>query len=168
VNNLIEVWRQKMAEKQGFKTKYPYKKWLESLKRLDSKKLSAIAAETHHSVFSKLDCLHCANCCKNIPPIINETDVNRIAKYLRIKPTNFKQQFTQHDEDGDLVINQTPCPFLGADNYCSIYDVRPKACKAYPHTDGYDFGKNLKLHAVNATFCPAAYHILEQIKQRIH
>jgi len=104
-----------MAEKQGFKTNYPYKKWLESLKRLDSKKLSAIAAETHHSVFSKLDCLHCANCCKNIPPIINETDVNRIAKYLRIKPTNFKQQFTQHDEDGDLVINQTPCPFLGAD-----------------------------------------------------
>lgn len=167
MNNLIEVWRQKMTEKQGSRKLNPNNKWLESLKRLNNKSLSAIAAETHHSVFSQLDCLQCANCCKSIPPIINETDANRIAKYLRMKPTNFKHQYTWHDEDGDMVINQTPCPFLGEDNYCSIYEVRPKACRAYPHTDGYEFTENLTLHAVNASFCPAVYHILEQMKLRL-
>lgn len=168
MNNLIEDWRQKMTEKQGSRKLHSNKKWLESLKRLNNKNLSALAAETHQSVFSQLDCLQCANCCKSIPPIINETDVNRIAKFLRMKPTNFKQQYTLHDKDGDMVINQTPCPFLGKDNYCSIYEVRPKACRAYPHTDGYQFAENLKLHAVNATFCPAVYHILEQMKLRLH
>ncbi len=29
-----------------------------------------------------------------------------------------------------------PCPFLGGDNLCSIYDVRPKKlCREFPHTD---------------------------------
>lgn len=39
------------------------------------------------------------------------------------------------DEDNDKVFKSMPCPFLGEDNLCSIYDIRPKACREFPHTD---------------------------------
>ena len=47
----------------------------------------------------------------------------------------FEAEFLQVDEDGDKVFKSMPCPFLGGDNLCSIYDVRPKACREFPHTD---------------------------------
>ena len=44
----------------------------------------------------------------------------------------FEAEFLQVDEDGDKVFKSMPCPFLGGDNLCSIYDVRPKACREFP------------------------------------
>ena len=45
------------------------------------------------------------------------------------------EQYLRLDEDGDYVVKTTPCPFLGSDNYCSIYDVRPSDCERFPYTD---------------------------------
>ena len=129
-----------------------------------AKKLDEKADTLHETVFSRIDCLDCANCCKSLPPLINDTDVNRISRALKMKASVFHQQYVRIDEDGDSVIATTPCPFLGADNYCSIYEVRPKACRAYPHTGNLDFSRHLSLHAQNTLFCPAVYHIIEGLK----
>ncbi|MEZ5067203.1 MAG: YkgJ family cysteine cluster protein [Bacteroidia bacterium] len=32
------------------------------------------------------------------------------------------------------VLKKSPCPFLLDDNHCSIYSIRPQACREYPHT----------------------------------
>lgn len=139
------------------------KKLISRLAKQNSKKINARAEEIHEQVFSKIDCLKCANCCTSIPPMVNETDVRRISKYLGVKASKFKEQYLRVDEDRDVVMSDSPCPFLGEGNKCDIYDVRPKACRQYPHTDNYEFTKHLKLHLTNTRYCPAVYHILEEM-----
>ena len=69
------------------------------------------------------------------------------------------------DEDGDFVLKETPCAFLGADNYCSIYEVRPKACREYPHTDHRKITQIAKITVANTAICPAAFKVVERMKE---
>jgi len=155
----IEQWLERKDE-----VKIENKKLIKKLLRLKSKKLNEATKGLHNKIFKEIDCLDCANCCKSIPPIINETDSRRIAKHLGMKVTEFKNKYVKFDEDMDMVMNQSPCPFLQADNKCLIYEYRPKACREYPHTEDYEFTKQLKLHTINASYCPAVFHILEKLK----
>ncbi|MGB1206700.1 MAG: YkgJ family cysteine cluster protein [Chitinophagales bacterium] len=152
-------------EKRHKKVRRENVKYVKSLAKKNKRKgLDEIANKMHKEVFKKVSCLDCANCCSTIPPIVTATDSKRIAKHLGMKLVTFKEEYIVEDEDGDMVINQTPCPFLESDKTCYIYDVRPKACQQYPHTDNSDFVQNLHLHAQNAQYCPAVFHILEKMK----
>lgn len=162
MNPLIEEWNKK--KNAVFSSN---KKFLSKLTKHKSKALDRFAEETHDTVFAKINCLECAGCCSSIPPMVNKTDSARIARYLGISHTDFEKKYLKNDEDNDTVINQTPCPFLQNDNTCSIYEVRPKACRDYPHTNHLTFSSNLSYHAVNALYCPAVYHILENMKKNI-
>ena len=138
------------------------RKRLSSLKQRKGAALDLEAANLHEQTCAKLDCLSCANCCKSIPPIVNRTDATRIARHLKMPEGTFYQQYLVTDEDGDTVMNASPCPFLLTDNRCEIYEQRPKACRAYPHTD-QDFSKHLDLHVRNVQYCPAVFTIMEQL-----
>ena len=162
MNLLIPAWEQNKNNNQK-----DNKRFIHKLRQHKGKRLDAFAGEVHDEVFSKLSCLDCANCCTSIPPIVNQTDTSRIAKHLGMKVGDFEKEYLKVDEDGDTVMNQTPCPFLQEDNYCLIYDVRPKACRQYPHTDAQQFSAEMNLHAQNALYCPAVYHILEAMKKHV-
>ncbi len=125
-----------------------------------TKWLVEASSKQHAIVFGKLDCLECANCCSTIPPIVNKPDRKRIAKYLGLSVKAFEQDYISLDEDGDSVMKTVPCVFLGKDNTCSIYEVRPKACRQFPHTDGYDFIEQLSIHEQNVKHCPASLRII--------
>jgi uncharacterized protein len=157
----IDQWKSKKAIIGS-----SHKKLVKKLIKINGKKLNQLADDIHESVFKQIDCLDCANCCKSIPPIINETDIRRISKYLGLKVTDFKEQYVKYDEDMDMVMNASPCPFLQNDNKCEIYEYRPKACREYPHTGDFEFVKNLKLHAINSEYCPAVFHILDEISSK--
>ena len=129
------------------------------------KNLDQQVAEWHEEVFEEVDCLACANCCKTISPVFTDRDIDRIARHLRMRPADMVEQYLHIDEDQDYVLNQAPCPFLGADNYCSIYEYRPKACREYPHTDRPGFRKKLSLTLKNTEVCPAAFLIVERMKE---
>lgn len=143
------------------------KKFFAKLKKKPPKKLDQIMQDLHEEEFSTTDCLQCANCCKTTGPLFTDKDVDRIAKFFRIKPRQFEEQYLRTDEDGDLILQQTPCTFLGSDNYCSIYEVRPKACREYPHTDRKKFQQISNLTIKNVAICPAAYNIVEKMKSKI-
>ena len=123
--------------------------------------------ELHEDEFSRTDCLTCANCCKTTGPLFTQKDIERIAKHFRMKPGEFIDSYLRLDEENDFVLQQVPCPFLGADNYCSIYEKRPKACREYPHTDRKDFHKISSITIRNTAVCPAAYNIVEEMKKRL-
>ena len=118
-------------------------------------------------VFSNIDCLKCANCCKTTPALVDNEDVNRISKHLRISPKEFVTKHVTKDADGDTVLNRTPCTFLGADNKCTIYEVRPFACKDYPHTNRKKMQQLLPLTVHNARICPAVSRILDNISEAL-
>lgn len=123
--------------------------------------------EIHEEEFSRTECLSCANCCKTTGPLFTQKDIERIAKLFRMKPGDFINTYLRLDEDNDYVLQTVPCPFLGADNYCSIYENRPKACREYPHTDRKDFHKISSITMKNTAVCPAVFNIVEEMKKRI-
>ncbi|MEL6131883.1 MAG: YkgJ family cysteine cluster protein [Bacteroidota bacterium] len=143
------------------------RKFIQKLKKRPPKNLDQLVHDIHDEVFEEIDCLSCANCCKTISPVFTDRDIERIAHHLRMKPADFVEQYLHIDEEEDYVLNVAPCPFLGADNYCGIYDVRPKACREYPHTDRRDFAKKLNLTLKNTKVCPAAYEVVERMKESI-
>ena len=143
------------------------KKFFSKLKKKPPKNLDYIMQELHDDEFSKTDCLSCANCCKTTGPLFTNADIERIAKHFRMKASKFIDMYLRVDEEGDHVLQQVPCIFLGHDNYCSIYDVRPKACREYPHTDRKKFHQIGNLTLKNVSICPAAFNIVEAMKARI-
>lgn len=120
--------------------------------------------EQHEEVFSETDCLTCANCCKTTSPIFIDKDIDRIARHLRMRPATFTEQYLTLDVENDYVLKQAPCPFLGEDNYCSIYEVRPRACREYPHTNRKNMLQITGLTRKNASICPAVFEMLERIE----
>ncbi|WP_159021419.1 YkgJ family cysteine cluster protein [Formosa sp. L2A11] len=141
--------------------------FFKKLKKKPPKQLDYIMQELHDAEFKRTDCLECANCCKTTGPLFTDKDVERISKHFKMKPQRFIAQFLRVDEDKDYVLQSVPCTFLGADNYCSIYEVRPKACREFPHTDRKKFQQISNLTLKNVTICPAAFNIVEEMKKRI-
>ncbi len=141
------------------------KKYFRKLAQRKPRALDHHVAGLHEEVFTEIDCLKCANCCKTTSPIFRDKDIERIAAHLRLRPAEFVARYLRLDEEGDYVLTQAPCPFLGTDNYCSIYSVRPKACQEYPHTDRKNFHQILGLTLKNTTICPAAFEVVRRLRE---
>ena len=139
------------------------KQFLVKTKRLRG--LEKELPDLHDEAFSHISCLDCANCCKTISPRFKTPDVVRIAKELGMKQSVFIETYLRLDEDGDFVVKTTPCPFLGNDNMCSIYEVRPSDCKKYPYTDSGEFFEHPNTTLQNSTTCPAVFYVLERLKE---
>ena len=140
------------------------KKFFQKLKHVKSKVLDKKIHQLHDEVFACTNCLECANCCTTTGPLFTDKDISRISKHLKIKPSEFTKKYLKVDEEKDFVLQQVPCTFLEDDNKCSIYQVRPKACLEYPHTNRRKQYQILKLTQKNLAICPAVYKIVEKLK----
>jgi hypothetical protein len=138
--------------------------FFKKLKKKNPKNLDHAMFRLHEEAFEQFDCLTCANCCSSISPMVTDKDVERLARHLKLKPSQFIEQYLHIDEDNDYVFNDTPCPFLMPDNYCMVYDHRPKACREYPHTDRRKFIQLLDLTLKNCEVCPIVYNVVEKLK----
>lgn len=161
-NNIDGVpgnWQRRSAEQQK-----PYKRLLQ---KADKNKILKQLPDLHEEAFSKIDCLQCANCCKNYSPRFKTPDIKRISKHLKLRESEFIDKYLIVDEDGDFVANTKPCPFLGADNHCSIYQQRPSDCHRFPYTDEDVFFKRPQLTLKNSSFCPITFFVLEEMLKKI-
>jgi len=154
-NDILNNWEKKSGERQKI-----YKQFLQ---RAGKNKVLKQLPELHEEAFSKIDCLQCANCCKNYSPRFKTPDIKRISKHLKMRESEFIDKYLVVDEEGDFVANTKPCPFLGADNYCSIYDERPSDCRRFPYTDEDVIIKRQQLTLKNSSFCPITYYVLEKL-----
>jgi hypothetical protein len=143
------------------------KKKIVSLKKTNNRILDTQFHTAHVKTFKGIDCLSCANCCKTTSPIFRKVDIDRISKSIGMKSGKFEDEFLRIDEDGDFVLKSSPCYFLGNDNKCSIYDVRPLACREYPHTDRKNMFQILDLTAKNVEICPAVAKIVTEIEGNV-
>ena len=130
------------------------------------KDLDDVTHALHEAAFEEINCLDCANCCKTTSPIFYQKDIERASKYLHLKPGDFIQKYLRLDEDNDYVLQSAPCTFLGADNYCAIYDARPSACKEYPHTNRKKVYQVFEISIKNALICPAVFKVFEGLNQK--
>ena len=154
----LENWEKTAADHE--------KKYKQFLQKPDKKSLLKVLPDLHDEAFEKIDCLDCAACCKNYSPRFKGPDIKRISKHVGMRETEFIDKYLVMDNDGDYVANTKPCPFLGADNFCSIYDKRPSDCERFPYTDEDVFFKRPVITLKNVTFCPAVFHVFERLIEK--
>jgi Fe-S-cluster containining protein len=151
----------------ALQNKKAYQKITQQLKKLKPYDVDELFHTQHEQVFAEIDCLQCANCCKTTPALVTNEDINRIAKHLQLSSKEFITKYVIKDDDGDTILHKTPCTFLGNDNKCAIYNVRPFACKDYPHTNRKKMNQILDLTVKNTEICPAVVRILENIEDTL-
>jgi len=156
--DILHNWKKKSEERQKLYKNY--------LLKADKNKVLKQLPDLSEAAYEKINCLNCAACCKNYSPRFKTPDIKRIAKHLDLKEGLFIEKFLNLDEEGDYVVKTKPCPFLGDDNYCSIYDVRPSDCARFPYTDEDVILKRVPLTLKNSTFCPIVYYVLEELVKR--
>ena len=140
------------------------KKFFDILKRKkDEKNIISLFTGLHYEIFEEIDCLQCANCCNTVGPMVTDNDIQKMAGYLKTKPSAIVSEYLRIDEDRDYVFKAMPCPFLNQENHlCQIYESRPKACREYPHTDDRRLPKLLPITYKNTFICPAVYLIVKK------
>ena len=157
--DVLHNWEKKSKEKQ--------KSFRQFLQRADKNKVLKQLPDLHEEAFERIDCLQCAACCKNYSPRFKTPDIKRISKHLGMKESQFIETYLRVDEEGDYVVKSSPCPFLGADNFCSIYEERPSDCQRFPYTDEDVILKRQPLTLKNSTFCPITYYVLDRLMQQL-
>jgi uncharacterized protein len=153
--DLLTNWEKKSGERQ--------KEYKKLLHRANKNAVLKQLPQLNEEAFAKIDCLQCANCCKHYSPRFKPPDIKRISKYLDMSEGDFKDKYLNTDEEGDHVTKEKPCPFLGSDNHCGIYDVRPADCARFPYMDTDFMLKRQPLALKNSTFCPITYYVFEKL-----
>src|SRR5687767_10942905 len=156
-SNILENWQKKSAGRQ--------KQYRQFLQRAKINRTLEHLPALHEEAFSKIDCLQCANCCKNYSPRFKTPDIKRISKHLKLRESDFIEKYLDVDKEGDFVVKSKPCPFLGENNFCTIYDTRPSDCRRFPYTNEDVLLKRQTLTLKNASFCPITYYVLERLME---
>ena len=134
---------------------------------IPSERIDSIVHRLYQKVSSEIDCAKCANCCKDALPVLDQEDMERLAKGLRISVDQLKEQFLiKADTPGKYTFSSTPCPFLKG-KLCSQYNYRPKDCVSFPHLHKENFTSRTMTVVWNCSVCPIVYNVYEELKREI-
>lgn len=147
----------------GKKSQIQQKQFKQLLNKMDKNKVLKQLPKLHNEAMDAINCLDCGACCKTYSPRFKTPDIKRIAKHLHLKEGVFIETYLKLDQEGDYVVQSSPCPFLGDKNYCAIYEVRPSDCARFPYTNEDVLIKRKSLTLKNASFCPIVYFVLEKM-----
>lgn len=122
------------------------------------------AAEQIHE---EIDCRECAECCRVTEVQLAERDIERLAKFLRIREEDFLERYTMEGEDGELILKRSEkgCVFLEG-NECLVYESRPGNCERFPHLlkGSGSIPSRMWQFVDRATYCPIVYNWMERVK----
>ena len=157
----------KKFAKKADKKKDKLIKFLNKLDKIVPEDMPELVAEVDKQVWEDIDCLECANCCKTMTPTYNKADIARISKHFGMTPKAFKEKWLYKDKSGDWMNTATPCQFLGKDNKCSIYEIRPEDCAGFPHHHKKEFDLYNDTYIGNVPRCPATFELVSRLKKRV-
>jgi len=127
------------------------------------KRFRAIA----HDVESQVNCLECANCCRVATARVTERDAEKLARFLRIRLTQFVHEYTEESPEEGMILkrNENGCVFLNG-NECLVYEARPASCESFPHLTRGSGSVTAKMWDFKdrACYCPIVYNTLEAFK----
>lgn len=144
-------------------------KFIYYLKTCDipSEKIDSIVHRLYADISSAIDCKACANCCKEMRPVLNIEDIQKHSIGLNLSVSQFKIKYLTKDDDSEnYTFNTKQCPFL-KDNLCLNYAFRPENCKSYPFLHNSDFSSRLTNVIVNFSVCPIVFNVFESLKDEI-
>jgi Fe-S-cluster containining protein len=134
---------------------------------MEPEELDALVHEVYSDVSSQIDCTKCANCCKEMKPLLSQKDIKNFATGIDVSVEEFTGQHIEKVEDpNEYYFNKKPCPFL-KDDLCTNYDFRPEDCRSFPHLDKSEFITRLWSVVENYSICPIVFNVYEILKTKL-
>ncbi len=122
-------------------------------------------------------CKHCGECCRYCNPIsLDDEECKVIARHLGMSDHSFKESYIdvlqnpKKDgfKEGDLAIKKNRemhCPFYDIEIGCSIYEVRPSACRIFPYLQKEVIDESVhNRRMICFCNCPASMELDNKIK----
>jgi Fe-S-cluster containining protein len=130
-----------------------------------------ILRRTAESVEEQIDCTVCANCCRVATAKVTDRDIERLSKYLHVKPSRVLSDYVVESEDEGQILKRdkkTGCVFLSG-NECTVYDARPESCQRFPHVvrGNGSIASRMWEFVDRACYCPIVYNSLEAFKDEL-
>jgi uncharacterized protein len=164
INRIKTIAKQKSDENWQFQA---------FLKNYDApiEEIDSIVHELYEEVSYLINCMQCANCCKEMYPTLNTDEIRILSRETGISTEQFKKQYLIKDGNPEqseeiYTFNQSPCPFL-KQNLCSNYDCRPDDCRSFPNLHKEEFVFRLFGVIDNYSVCPIVFNVYEQLKIRL-
>ncbi|MCP5107556.1 MAG: YkgJ family cysteine cluster protein [bacterium] len=160
INRIKRLSLEKEEENWGFRSflkscEFPHGKIDAMVQRLD-KKISA-----------KIDCKECGNCCREILPVLKDTDIANMAAGLKLSVDQIKAKYLEKEQESEgYTFNSNPCPFLEG-NICTVHNFRPDDCRSYPHLYKKNFTSRTISVIKSCSICPIAFNVYEQLKSEV-
>ena len=131
---------------------------------LDVEELDAIVHRHYEDVSSRIDCCACGNCCREALPVLDVSDVARLASGLNLSEGEVLDRFlVPGEEEETFTFNRKPCPFLSGSR-CTAYASRPDVCRSFPHLHKDEFVFRLAQVVENCSICPIVFNVFERLK----
>jgi len=146
---------------------YRFRTFLKGRLNMSTEKTDEIVRSATDEIWRHIDCTKCANCCKTLPVVVDNADIKRLAAALNISQREIVDKYISKDAFGDKQISSTPCPFLGDDNLCTVYEDRPKACHDFPYLYADHFTSRSLMMISNTGTCPIVFNVWRELKTRL-
>ena len=160
VNRIKRLSKQKEDENWDFRS---FLKWCGT----PSEEIDSIVHRLYQEVSSQIDCRTCANCCREVQPVLYQEDIERFSIGLGTSAARFRDQYLAREKGSEgYTFNEMPCPFL-KDNLCIHYAHRPGNCVSYPHLHKKDLIFRLMNVIGNCSICPIVFSVYESLKSEI-
>jgi len=143
-----------------------FRTFLKCRESLSNAELDAIVAEETDIVEPQIDCIKCANCCKNMQPSLDDADIKRLASHFNISTKAFTDRYVMLNEFEERCMAQMPCPFLSHETGCTVYEIRPTACRDFPYLRKPDFLSRSMAMVANNETCPIVFNVWQSLKRR--
>ena len=146
---------------------YRFRAFLKTRLNLSNTELDALVQETTNAVWAQIDCTTCGNCCRTLQIVVDDKDIHRLSTRLGITIKQFTQKYVGIAEDKIKHFRSVPCPFLGDDNICSVYEDRPLACREFPYLHIPGFRQRTLTMIENCSSCPIVFNVWQRLKKAI-
>jgi len=143
-----------------------YRRFLKYLERNNIRIAPKEVIKQNAEAFRKIDCGQCANCCKVMTPVYTFPDITRIAAHVGMTDLEYADKYLGKTKEGDIINRKRPCHFLGKNNRCSIYEIRPSSCRNFPYTHRKNLTGNNRSHLQNLEYCPITFEVVESIYKK--
>jgi Fe-S-cluster containining protein len=145
---------------------YRFRAYVKSGLNLSNTELDTVVHEATDTVWKDIDCTTCGNCCRTALISVDDKDIQRLATRLSLTIKQFAQRYVQTAPDRSKYFATVPCPFLGEDNYCSVYEDRPQSCRDFPYLYHKGFRQYSLTMAENVALCPIVFNVWQALKKR--
>jgi len=99
-------------------------------------------------------------------PTWKKSEIKRVAAHVGMTYNQYYEKYLYTEEEtGDVMNASTPCQHYDLKKrLCSIYEIRPHDCAAFPHFLRTDFLDQVdEVYAPNMPRCPATLIMVEKL-----